>query len=216
MDCITCKGGMHHLTKDLFICDDCGLVSSNIFPDPSIYDRSYEIKYSRYESTKIGEKIQEFRYQIVKRHIKSGKVLDFGCGVGSFLKRFIEPEIQAVGFDINPYVEFCDIATLFDKYDAVTFWDSLEHLKDPASIIKGLNPEYVFVCTPSLDDHKGEITDWRHYMPVEHCHYFHRYSLTAFLEHCGYELLGVNYGESRFRNGGGDKNILTMAAKRMD
>lgn len=208
---------MRHLTKDLFICDHCELVSSNISPDVSIYDRSYEIKYSRYGTTKIGVLIEEFRYQMVKRHVNNGNILDFGCGVGSFLNKFVlDPQFTITGFDINPYTQFCDVSKLFGDYDIVTFWDTLEHVHDPIRIIKGLTPEYIFACTPSIDDWGHDLTEWRHYMPVEHCRYFCENSLENFLAHCGYCILEVSYGESKFRNGGGDKNILTVAAKRMD
>lgn len=225
MDCITCKEEMTHLEKDLFICDNCHLVSSNISPDPSIYDRSYEIKYDRYERTATGQKIQKLRHDCVKRHIPSSgriRLLDFGCGVGSFLKVFINNNIRTDGYDINPYTNFCDISVLFKKYEVVTFWDVIEHLRYPAPIIKALNPIYLFVCTPSIDDWTNQsrndypwmLTEWRHYMPVEHCHYFNEQSLTSLIKSCGYKILEVNYNESGPRDGGKNKNILTVAAKK--
>jgi len=126
---------------------------------------------------------------------------------------FLEPRVKTTGFDINPYTQFCDVTALFGKYEVVTFWDSIEHLKTPHTIIQALSPEYLFVCTPSTDDSE-HITKWRHYMPVEHCHYFNEQSLVALIKACGYEILEVNYNESGPRDGGGDKNILTIAAKR--
>jgi len=212
---------MEHLVGDLFKCNHCHLVSSDISPDPSMYDRSYEIKYSRYESTPTGRDIQNLRCEIVRRHLKLGPkyyLLDFGCGVGSFVK-FMDTDhyINVEGFDINPHVKFCDISVLFKRYDIVTFWDSLEHLKNPIQIIKGLNPKYLFICSPSIDDWgRGakELNQWRHYMPQEHCHYFCKNSLTHLLSFCGYKILEVNYDESKLRRGGGDKNIITIAAKK--
>ena len=225
--CIICWNDMAHLVEDLFRCDGCGLISSDIPPDLAIYDRSYEIKYKRYEPTVTGQNIQGLRYNIVRRHLPLGEgayiafkynLLDFGCGVGSFLKwAKSDLYIDMKGFDPNPHIEFCDVAVLFDHYDVVTFWDSLEHLKNPDRIIRGLNPEYLFICTPSIDDwHRGlrGLISWRHYMPLEHCHYFCEESLTKLLELCNYEILEVNYDESKERRGGGDKNILTIAAKR--
>ena len=223
---------MRHLTKDLFICDSCELVSSNIAPDPSIYDRSYEIKYDRYERTLSGVEIQRLRHDCVIKNIFSSpklrlNLLDFGCGVGSFLKTFLtDPNIFPVGFDINPYAMFCDVSVILDDYDILTFWDSIEHLRDPANIIKKINPDFVFVCTPSTDDFwpadykelppPRDLTSWRHYMPVEHCHYFNQKSLTLFFKKIGYSVTEVNYDESAPRNGGGDKNILTIVAERED
>jgi len=208
---------MNYLQKDLFICKQCELVSSNISPDPSIYDRSYEIKYSRYENTLAGARIQELRRQAVLDVIgfksnRQFKLLDFGCGVGSFIKAIADIiNIKSSGFDINPYTQYCDISVLFDDYDIVTMWDSIEHLKNPITIIKKLDPEILVVCTPSTDDCMGDLIRWRHYMPVEHCHYFNELSLVSLFKACGYRLFRINYSESGPRHGGGEKNILTMS-----
>ena len=72
MECITCKHEMTHLTEDLYQCDECELVSSSIAPDLSIYDRSYEIKYDRYERTAAGSCIQNLRAECVWRHVFAG------------------------------------------------------------------------------------------------------------------------------------------------
>jgi hypothetical protein len=47
-------------------------------------------------------------------------------------------------------------------------------------------------------------------MPEEHVHYFNEKSLRALLESAGYDVNFVDYGESEFRKGGGDKNIITI------
>ena len=186
-----------------------------------MYDRSYEIRYSRYAKTVRGHNIQNLRYDTILRHIpnnvSSYRLLDFGCGVGNFLERINNGGgIKAKGFDVNPYSKHSDIEVLFGGYDIVTFWDSLEHLNNPRQVILGLGPEYLFICTPSVDDWDGELRDltsWRHYMPSEHCHYFGEKSLTKLLLSCDYKVLEVNYNESKERNSGGDRNILTIAAK---
>ena len=216
MNCVICKIGMRRLTEDLSICDTCGLISSDINPDTSIYDKSYTIKYSRYERTTVGKRIQELRYQVVNRHVEQGSVLDFGCGVGSFVKKVgVDANYSCYGFDINPYSGYSDIAVLFEDYKVVTFWDSIEHLRDPKKIIKGLDAEYVFICTPSTDDFDGrDFTAWRHYMPHEHCHYFNSKSLSALLSVCGYSEIEANYAESKERNSGGICNIITIGGVR--
>jgi hypothetical protein len=158
----------------------------------------------------------------VENHSKPLRLLDFGCGVGSFLKTFFDNSFKVSGFDINPYTQFCDVTALFGTYDVVTFWDALEHLRKPHVVIQALNPLYLFVCTPSTDDwperigndNPHNLVNWRHYMPIEHCHYFNEQSLKGLIKKCGYEILEVNYNESGPRDGGGSKNILTIAAKR--
>lgn len=211
MDCVICAKEMRHKMNDLFICDQCGLVSSDIMPDPSIYDRSYTIKYERYEATEKGYLINKYRVDTVSRFTTDGPVLDFGCGVGSFVDLWnMKRGYSAVGFDLNPYGGFTDITVLFQKNKIVTMWDSVEHLPNPVKVIKGLKPNFIFICTPSTDDYTKEFTTWRHYMPNEHCHYFNAKSLTALLNVCGYDQILEDYGESELRDSGGSKNIITV------
>lgn len=201
---------MSPLKLDLFICDDCGLVSSDIRPDPSIYDRSYVIKYNRYEKTSVGEGLQRIRYGCVKKHLPSGQLLDFGCGVGSFIKHCNLNGIKGTGFDINPYGDYTDVNVLLQDYDVMTFWDSLEHIENPVALIKGIGAKYIFISTPSTEDYKGDLTQWHHYMPEEHCHYYNENNLKKLIELCGYTVIETNYDESELRKSGGKQNILTM------
>lgn len=209
---------MTHLKDDLFICDKCCLISSNTTPDLSLYDKSYLTKYKRYEKTGTGKQLQDFRYHLLRRRSLNGKqlrILDFGCGSGNFVNFCIDQGHIVSGFDINPYGDYSDIAVLFGTYDVVTFWDSLEHLPDPIKVIKGINAEWIFICTPSTDDYQGaDMSFWHHYYPGEHIHYFNKESLLALLTHCGYENIGVDYTESAFRKSGGSRNIITVSAQK--
>lgn len=212
MDCVICKTGMSHLMRDLHICESCGLVSSSIAPDVSIYDKSYAIKYKRYETTKTGEQIQSYRLGVVEKFVDSGDLLDFGCGVGSFVN--VCQGYRARGFDINPYSKFTDITALFGDIDIVTMWDSLEHVSNPVALLNGLKPSWVFISTPDTDGYPHhDLTRWKHYMPHEHVHYFNSGSLSRLLAVCGYKHIFTDHGESKFRVGGGDKNIITVGGK---
>jgi len=214
MKCVICDTQMTHLVQDLHTCS-CGLVSSDIKPDKSIYDKSYVLKYQRYEKTDIGKQIQRLRYETVHKHVEKGTLLDFGCGVGSFVNYCSINGLNASGFDINPYGDYCEPTALMRKYDIVTFWDSLEHVEDPVKLIKSLDSKYIFICTPDTDgfDYR-DITKWKHYMPEEHCHYYTLNSLCKLLDKCGYEVIDHNWNESKYRTGGGDKNIITIGGVR--
>lgn len=218
LTCITCEAEMTHLVDDLHLCNECGLISSEMKSDPFIYGKYYMIHYERYEKSEIGRKIQELRHDLIVRHIKpiiGSKILDFGCGVGNFVRYCNRNSIETYGFDINPYLDFWDIAVLLKDYDAMTFWDSLEHLANPREIIKGLGFRYVFISTPCVDDFAGdkkELPTWRHYRPQEHIHYFGEESLKSLLTSCDYKVIEWNYKESSYRKGGGTKNILSVAA----
>ena len=174
MNCVTCQIEMKPLVRELHRCEHCGLISSEVPPDPSIYDRSYSVKYKRYAQTEAGDRLTRIRFDTVSKFVEpDDTLLDFGCGSGRFVAECKSVGIAASGFDINPYSGFCDVADLLGTHKIVTFWDSLEHLPDPARIIRKLNPEYVFVCTPSIDDFHGSLKDllgWHHCYPEEHLH----------------------------------------------
>jgi hypothetical protein len=205
---------MTHLKKDLYTCNRCGLVSSDVNVDPSIYDKSYVLTYTRYDERATGVAIKELRCMAVRKHISGGKLLDFGCGTGAFIGECQFHGFAADGYDINPNTGFCDPLVLLDDYDIVTFWDSLEHIEDPVELIMRLDAEWVFVCSPSTDDCSGDLTEWRHYKPVEHKHYFNEKALRALLDVCGYDVVEVNYDESKLRAGGGEKNIITIGGRK--
>jgi len=218
MECNICEKDMVPLVADLWRCQECELISSDIPPDKTIYDRSYCLKYERYSKTWIGGKVDRIRVETIAGHNGHGALLDFGCGYGTFVTACREKSIDARGFDINPHGGFCDISTLLGNHKTVTFWDSLEHTARPKQIIAGLDPEYVFICTPSTDDFLPErvrLPDWHHYYPGEHCHYFNAPSLRRLLYELGYDIVTEHYQESEYRASGGNKNILTIGGRKL-
>ncbi len=228
MTCITCGTTMTHLKADLFTCESCGLVSSDILPDLSIYDKSYDIKYQRYTRTETSKLLQKIRFSTVVAWMRDSdfypKILDFGCGTGDFVKCLDNSGINSFninpngiiinGFDINPYGKYCDVTVFLNGFNVVTFWDSLEHVQNPKKLIEGLKADYLFISTPSLDDYRGDLLEFHHYYPGEHVHYFSAKSLSRLVKLCGYEEIVRHYKESEIRTSGGDKNILTMGFER--
>ena len=214
MICITCKTEQRHLIKDLYLCAVCGLVSSDVEPDNTLYDKSYCRKYERYTNSEIGTKIVRFRLKCIDdAYNPPTTLLDFGCGTGEFHQAY-----GGEGFDINPFSNFCDVSVLLYHHIIVTFWDTLEHLADPIKIIKGLSPKIVFVSTPCYDDFiNGKIENlinWHHYYPGEHVHYFNETSVIALLNRCGYDVFYKSFQESEYRTSGGRKNIITVGGRR--
>lgn len=215
MNCNICKTEMVEFKEDLYVCNSCDLISSSLLPDETIYDVGYYKKYVGYEHSDLNHKIQCERSNLVFKYLKKGTLLDFGCGSGAFLK-YCESKLDVKGFDINPNTGNLNFSNLFDDYEAVTFWDSLEHVKNPKKVLKALNPYYVFICTPSTDDiDLNNILNWRHYRPKEHIHYFSKDSLEKLLDSCGYGLLEFNYKESMIRRGGKDKNLITVVGRKI-
>ncbi len=85
-----------------------------------------------------------------------GELLDFGCSTGYFMKTAKERGWNVHGVELNPFaVEWAksklgiDSVFLGDiaaapfreaQFDVITLWDVLEHVPDPASILRRLRP----------------------------------------------------------------------------
>ncbi|GIW39924.1 MAG: hypothetical protein KatS3mg076_0501 [Candidatus Binatia bacterium] len=99
-----------------------------------------------------GDRIALWYYARVVRHLapRGGKLLDFGCGTGHFLRR-LEPHFETYAFDPSPAARAetrknASETTLLDDWrelppaflDVVTALHSLEHLSEPGEVLGGL------------------------------------------------------------------------------
>lgn len=186
--------------------------------------KTYDKKYidDRYNS--YGEKGVQMAYLrlgylagVIQRPIK--KILDIGYGNGDFLNACRKSNINSFGNDISgypipigcTYVE--DV--LKDKYDVVSFFDSLEHFED-ISFVKDLQTEYIIISVPYCHRFSDEwFKNWKHRRPDEHLWHFSPYGLNEFMIESGYKHVFLSSIEDAIRKPI-DKhtNILTGVFKK--
>lgn len=216
--CVACDGKLKKIKKerDLRHCPTCNHYS---FVEPigtRKYDREYYEKYNRYEQTPLGQKINEIRWELVHRYLpKEGRVLDWGCGNGSFVRG--KPNGYAVyGHDVNPFSPYKHASAWNEPWDAVTMFDVVEHLVHPEIIVRVMRPEYLFLVTPVIDwcGSVGELKRWKHFRPDEHQHYFSMKSLLTFLSRMRYDLKEFNYDEGRLRDPDHPEYLVSLVAKK--
>lgn len=175
------------------------------------YDANYFNKYKGYACTEMGEKINQSRVAFVSKHY-AGKVLDIGIGCG----QFILSRENTFGFDVNPTgIEWLKNRDLFNylyekkkKFDALTFWDSLEHIEDPEKAIKR-SKQWIFVSMPIYDNAKS-ILNSKHFRKDEHYWYFTHKGLVSWFSVNGFSFVEGTHAETRL----GREQILTYAFKR--
>lgn len=159
--------------------------------DPiKVYNRDYFEKIKQNSQTEIGIRLNTFRQRLVNHFVRSDKqVLDIGVGSG----QFVMSGSNYYGFDINKVaIDFLLSKNKYsspytDLFYAMTFWDSLEHIKDPTLILKNVE-KYAFVSCPIYKS-EYHILDSKHYRKDEHFWYWTVQGLQNFMKPHGFKLI---------------------------
>lgn len=184
-----------HMKKNLIWLPELKIGYYPIHNNPSTpYDDEYFDKYVHYENTKIGECLNKFRINLVNKYTK-GLVLDIGIGCGTFIKQ----RRNCLGYDIckkavrllkklkvfySPYNED------FEKkgIEAITFFDSLEHIRNPERILNKIKGQFVFISIPIFKD-VDHLFKSKHLKKNEHRYYFTDYSIVQYMKYYGFSLI---------------------------
>ncbi|MBL7951364.1 MAG: class I SAM-dependent methyltransferase [Flavobacteriales bacterium] len=149
------------------------------------------------------------KYRIIRKLHPHGKVLDVGCGTGSFLAHLmsrgyivqgVEPDLKArenaiaeLGVPVVPSLE--QVPGL-EQFQIVTLWHVLEHLPDLRSALKRIYAQLadqgvLVIAVPDRDSwdatHYG--TFWAAWDVPRHFHHFRQQDVHALLREHGFELI---------------------------
>ena len=202
------------LTFRLWRCAACGLVRTEPQLTPQELEPHYAEEYwGGIEASDENwiRRDQRFRTGFLERFRGEGSVLDVGCGLGFFLRALdpqrwdrhgVEPmpvpyreAARALGPDriVNADLRAAKLPS--GKFDAITFWDSLEHLPNPRAILdeaaRLLRPGgIVLIGLPNFGGyqarHFGE--DWFALSLPHHLYHYTRETLARLLEESGFRV----------------------------
>ena len=172
----------HFLTKEIFTIDwdSSKQIGATVFPDTTGLDIYYKSSnYASHQDQKKGWSGKAYRFgqrlmfyrklQLLARCIpKSGRVLDYGCGVGDFMTMLTKHGYETVGIEPNPSARailaakqlhvFPSMQSLSSQpcFDVITLWHVFEHLKNPTVSLQDfyekLHPEgYLILALPNPD-----------------------------------------------------------------
>ena len=200
-------------------CGECGLVYLNPRPGGDAMADYYPPTYDLYASSSSELSVPErwiVRYGLWKRcrplvrHRSPGRILDIGCGKGHFLAAIRDMRWEPVGIDSNPDAvesarddlqieaycrRFRDNEFAAAAFDAVTMWDSLEHLHEPREALlevkRILKPGGLLLLrVPSLDSLDARLFGafWAGLDPPRHLTVFSRETLVRLLTETGFTV----------------------------
>lgn len=212
---------------DVIECEICGF--KHIVPVPSVDElmNVYQHEYYKQEKPLYLERYQEDidwwemvytrRYEILEDllPLNQRSIFDIGSGPGLFLLqgqkrgwqvKGIEPSVQALvhsrglGLDVVHGFYSEQTASGLDTFDAINLGLVLEHIPDPASLLKLIHHQLndnglVCIIVPNdfnpfqiaLCDHLGFNPWW--VAPPHHINYFNFDSLQKLVEKCGFEVV---------------------------
>jgi len=179
------------------------------------YDDKYFNEYVRMEHTEVGECLNKFRTEWVDSYTQ-GLVLDVGIGSGSFIKR----RGNCVGYDVCPKALYLlqrkDLffnpyngVGLWNKIEAVTFFDTLEHIEWPELIFDNIGSQLIFVTIPIFRDAE-HVASSKHFKKEEHYLYFTEQGFIDYMANYGFKLIEKRDDES----GCGREDIKSYALRR--
>lgn len=154
--------------------------------------QAYWDKYVDYARTPLGEAINQARVELV-RGWTAGPVVDVGIGCGSFIEAASAAGVQIAGCDVSPVaVAWLNHRGLWRSpweapVPAVTLWDVLEHLPDPAAMLANVE-RFVFTSLPVFRDADHALAS-KHFRPDEHRWYWSVDGLIRWMEAQGFECL---------------------------
>jgi len=194
-------------------CLSCGLVFLSSFE---------HINQDFYEQARMHEKLPDInvwleglacdddrRFAFLKSLIENKSVLDFGCGPGGFLARARTVASRVSGVELEkrlkPYFlekgleVFSDINEITARFDVITLFHVLEHMKDPVAILRELSGKLydngcIIVEVPSADDALLKLYESIHFSQFTYwsCHLF-LFTRSTIASAAGKAGLKVNY-----------------------
>lgn len=183
-------------------------------PNPAaLYSLAYWHEYAERAQTKMGRTLTAKRVQLVNRHAGDAIVCDVGIGCGAFVEA---RGANTFGFDVNPTaVHWLRERRLWldphhTAVPAVTFWDSMEHILDPGSILRNVS-KLAFVAMPIYTD-RDHCLRSKHFKPGEHVWYFSREGFVRFMDLHDFDLVERDDVETRL----GRESVETFVFRRAE
>jgi SAM-dependent methyltransferase len=230
--CLICGGSTdswcRKLDRDVFRCATCGHITvpaglvrnadgvSIYESHDSIFEADGNASYY-FDDTNVDAARAKLAF--VTRYAKpGGRLLDVGASFGHFLAE-ARTCFEARGIEVSPSavtwarttfgvdIEVGSVYRLGDgPYEAVSCWDVIEHLEDPAEAIHQISSRLasggrLFLSTPDAGSLVARVMGrrWHYLDPVQHLNLFSRKNLVRLLARHGLSLVAYQYFGRSYR-----------------
>lgn len=203
-------------------CEACGMVYTNPRPTKENLGKYYDSP--QYHSHSNAFSPAQILYSLARRIalqrkyllIKSlhpnsnGKLLDFGCGAGHFLRHMQKHNWQVDGVEISEHARLSaqtlvhktihsSLDTLQETFDLITAWHVVEHMPDPVTTLhelrEHLNPSgHLVIAVPNhlSADAKHYRSHWAGYDVPRHLMHFSQKTMKLVAKKCKLKLVAIH------------------------
>lgn len=205
-----------YLTQETFHvrrCTNCGLAMTQPLPTGDEIARFYPLKYRSNRHGFTGGMRSTLRRRAVESQFPPGfrgRVLDIGCGDGSFALAMLKDGWKFSATEIDPRTvdrlraagvdaKLSHVAEAegFDQpFDAITTWHVVEHVEHPRQVVEWarsqLAPGGIFqVTVPNVQSLQAKLfgRHWVHLDVPRHRQHFSPETLRSLVEHAGFDVV---------------------------
>lgn len=189
----------------IYRCLSCGLgVTDQLKPQSGKYHR--DDTYIKEEA--LFKNIFQKRARIVNGFKNKGRVLEVGCSTGLLLSLLKGLGFDVLGVEISPpaaqvaqargikvIIQPFEQVKFSEKFDVIIFNHTLEHLPDPASVLKKVlkilkEDGILFIDLPNFGSLSAKIykCSWPLLLADEHYYHFTLKSLSKLLDMAGFKI----------------------------
>lgn len=209
------------LTKDIFNivkCRDCEFIFLNPRPSQDEFLNFYPTDFHKNDTSLLYKIIEpcftlslKNTIRTLKRYKKQGKILDIGCGNGSFILAMQKHGYDAWGVELNSeaqkytplnlkgrifFQELKECKFPEKSFDIITMFQSLEHVADLGTLFAEIrriikDKGIFYICVPNADFFESRLFG-PYYYNLEvprHFYFFNQETLSKLLSKNGFEVV---------------------------
>lgn len=199
---------------DLMRCSRCELGATVPAPDdlaPYYGERYYGGRHAMTQRYCLRRRMRLL--ELVTRGTPRGKLVDVGCGDGSFLLEARRSGWTVLGTEVSEQIPSPDLeirGSIDDlrtsaPFDCVTLWHSLEHLRSPGEALSALARMLrpggtLLLAVPDSRGWQARLfgRHWLHLDVPRHLYHFSLPSLRAAFDRAGLDIIRVRHREGEY------------------